>query len=140
MVSRAGVLASMAATAAQSSPQVIPPTCINAANGRTLEARYTAPDLPNISVFIEHSASDDEPDSMFLVECVSRQGLKIVLHGKYFDPYRPAEEYILDVVESDETFTLPQVSAGLRSIGFRAVPTRLPDGHCGCELPSMEWN
>jgi hypothetical protein len=133
----AGVLASLFATAAQSD-ELLPPMCVSDLNGRTSYLIYANPDQSNVSVFSEDGATEEAADSMFLIECVSRQGIEIMLRGKYFDPYRPAQKYMVDVVRSDETFTMQEVQAGLRSLGFRAAMTRLPEEHCGCHFLSME--
>jgi hypothetical protein len=49
-----------------------------------------------------------------------------------------AQDYLTNVVMSDEQVTLQDIRDKLKGLGFQASLAKLPAGHCGCELAKME--
>jgi hypothetical protein len=54
------------------------PSCTSASNGR-VSALYDKGPKDNVALFYENDAAGDQPQTMFLIECGSRKGVKIDL-------------------------------------------------------------
>ncbi len=116
------------------------PSCTSTSNGRMSQLYINPPGDAPVSLFFEYDAGGARPDTMALVECTSRKGVQIRLPDAPEDWLPPAEvlDYLTEVATSDTSYTLPQIRAGLRSLGNDSRMITLPAGHCGCTLPKME--
>ena len=115
------------------------PSCTSASNGR-VSTLYDKGPNDSASLFFENDAAGDQPQTMFLIECSSRKGVKIDLPDDadgWLPPYEVLD-YLREAATSDKSYSLSQIRAGLRALGQDSRMTTLPAGHCGCELPKME--
>jgi hypothetical protein len=117
--------------------EITMPSCTSA-NNRMSVAYINPLHIKDVALFEEFDASGEKPETLYLVECKSREAVQMQLPGdQSLVSASPAYDYLTDVVVSVGQVTLQQVRRNLVDLGFRAKRTRLPVGHCGCDLPKM---
>jgi hypothetical protein len=120
---------------------ISPPSCTSASNGRMSTIYPASTKSENVSLFYEAADFGEKPDTMFLIECKSRKGIKIKLPEDE-DGWLPPDDvldYLVEAATSEKSYTFSQIRAGLRALSQDSRMTTLPDGHCGCELPKMDF-
>jgi hypothetical protein len=137
LIGAAGLLAVLQAPAA-SACAIAMPTCVSEVNGRLSSAHINPPGVDNAVLFHEFDAKEQNPETLYLVECRSRRAVKMKLPAAGSEAVWKAEDYLTQVMISDEQVTLQDIRAELKGLGLQASLTTLPAGHCGCDLATME--
>lgn len=118
--------------------EITMPSCVSPVNGRLSSAYINPPDIDDVALFNEYDAEGQSPETLYLVECRSRQAVKMKLPKANSNALWTAYDYLTNVVMSDEPVTLQDIRDRLKGLGFQPALIQLPAGHCGCELAKME--
>ena len=139
------MLALTLAAASVSGPSVAcsfaPPTCVSEINGRESERVDTLSESPDVSIFVEWAEDNESLATLYLVDCRTRRGVRADLpDGADFGTpgVNASVDYLVEAASSERTYSLGEVRQFLLAEGLSARVSKLPAGHCGCDLPPME--